>query len=455
MQNQPSPLWESLGEFVQQLMKQHQVPGVALGILHQGQISTTGFGLTNVEHPLPVTAGTLFQIGSITKTFVGTAIMRLVESDHLNLDATVRTYIPDFRVADETASASATVRHLLTHTGCWAGDFFHATGPGEDALARYVADMADLPQLAPLGSQWSYNNAGFSVAGHIIERVTGQSFEAALKQLVLEPLGLARSFLVPGDVMTHRFAAGHEEGEDGPRVARPWPLERSSRPQGGLVCDVNDLLRYARFHLGQGQAEDGVRILSSVSLARMQVPQVQVWDRVSWGLAWRTEGIGSARQISHGGGTKGQVTLLALLPEQDLALAVFTNASRGGFVTDGVRRWVLQHYLGLEDAKPGPIEAKEEELAEYAGRYRGFFNDLELGMLGGKLIGQMRYKRSFPSEEVPPQPAPPPMSVGLCEKDRLLVLDGRAKDTLGDIIRKPDGAIGWLRFGGRLHIREE
>ena len=455
MQSQPSTPWESLAEFVQQLMKQHQVPGVALGILHQGQISTAGFGLTNVEHPLPVTESTLFQIGSITKTFVGTAIMRLAESDHLNLDATVRTYIPDFRVADEVASASATVRHLLTHTGCWAGDFFHATGPGDDALARYVADMADLPQLAPLGSQWSYNNAGFSVAGHIIERVTGQTFEAALQELVLEPLGLARSFLVPGDVMTHRFAAGHDQSDDGPQVARPWPLERSSRPQGGLVCDVNDLLRYARFHLGDGRTENGKMLLSPDSLAQMQAPQVQVWGNAAWGLTWRTEEIAGTRQISHGGGTRGQITLLVLVPERELALAVLTNGSQGGLVTDAVRRWILQEYLDMDDVKPEAIQTPDGELAQYAGYYRGFFNDAELGMLGGKLVGQITYKRGFPGEQVPPRPAPPPMSIGLCETDRLLVLDGRAKDTLGDIIRKPDGTIGWLRFGGRLHTREE
>lgn len=455
MQNHHPTTWDRLGEYIQRLMQQHQVPGVAVGIVHQGQTATAGFGLTSIEHPLPVTPGTLFQIGSITKTFVGTAIMRLIERGQLDLDATVRTCIPDFRVADEAASAGATLHHLLTHTGCWAGDFFHATGAGDDALARYVADMADLPQLAPLGSLWSYNNAGFSVAGRIIEQVTGQTFEAALHELVLAPLGLARSFLVPGDVMTHRFAVGHDEGEDGPEVARPWPLERSSRPMGGLVCDVPDLLHYARFHMGDGQAGDGTPVLSAASLARMQAPQMPVWGNAAWGLTWRIEEIGGTRQISHGGGTKGQITLLALLPEQDLALAVLTNANPGSHVTDGVRRWVLKEYLGLEDPKPGPIEATEEDLARYAGHYRGFFNDLELGMLGGKLIGQLTYKRSFPSEEVPPQPAPPPMSVGLCEKDRLLVLDGRARDTLGDIIRKPDGSIGWLRFSGRLHIRED
>jgi CubicO group peptidase (beta-lactamase class C family) len=447
----PEAMWNRLGEFVTQMMKQKDVPGVAVGILHDGEMAAAGFGVTNLDHPLPVTDRTLFQIGSITKTFVGTAIMRLVEKGKLDLDATVRTYIPEFKVADETASAMATLRHLLTHTGGWAGDFFHNTGGGDDALARYVADMADLPQLAPMGTVFSYNNAGFSVAGYIIELATGKIFQAALQDLVLEPLGLERSFLEPGDVMTHRFVVGHTLGEDGLEVARPWPLERSGYPQGGIVCDVRDLLCYARFHLGDGRAEDGTQVLSPESISQMQSPQVTVWGSEARGLAWGIEEVGGAQEISHGGGTNGQITWLALIPERDFALAVLTNAEEGGPVTEEVHRWILKEFLGLEDPKPAPMEVSEDELAQYAGRYQGYFGDVELAMLCGKLVCQVIYKRGFPSEDVPPPPAPPPMSLGLCEKDRLLVLDGRFKETKADAIRKEDGSIGWLRLSGRLH----
>ncbi len=443
--------WNQLGDLVTRLMKQKDVPGVAVGILHEGEIAAEGFGVTNLDAPMPVTDRTLFQIGSITKTFVGTAIMRLVEKGKLDLDATVRTYILEFKVADETASTEVTLRHLLTHTGGWAGDFFHNTGGGDDALARYVADMADLPQLAPMGTIFSYNNAGFSVAGRIMELITGKSFQEALKDLVLEPLGLEHSFLEPGDVMTHRFVVGHTLGDDGAEVARPWPLERSGYPQGGIVCDVRDLLRYARFHLGDGRAEDGTQVLSPESMSQMQSPQVTVWGNEARGLTWGIDEVGGAREISHGGGTNGQITWLALIPERDFALAVLTNAEEGGPVTEQVHRWILKEFLGLEDPKPAPMEVSEEELAQYAGRYQGYFGDVELGMLCGKLVGQVIYKRGFPSEDVPPPPAPPPMSLGLCEKDRLLVLDGRFEETKADAIRKEDGSIGWLRVGGRLH----
>ena len=447
--------FDRLGKFVAAMMEKTGLPGVAVGVLHEGETCTAGFGVTNVDHPLPVTDKTLFQIGSITKTFTGTAVMRLVEMGRLELDATVRTYLPDFKVADETAASQATIRHLLTHTGGWVGDFFDDTGAGDDALPRYMANMAGLEQLAPIGTVWSYNNAGFSLAGYVIETVTGQSYQVALTELVLEPLGLKNVYFDPGDVMTHRFAVGHNVTEEGTQVARPWPLPRSVYPAGGITCHVEDLLCYARFHLGDGATEDGTRLLEPESMSLMHSPQVTVWGaHEAIGLAWFIEDMDRTRQISHGGGTTGQVSLLALVPEHDFAIAIVTNANRGGFVTRDVSRWALKHYLGLEITDPAPLESTEEELAPYVGRYVRPFSEIELGILGGKLVGQMTPKGGFPAKDSPPPPTPPPMSLALCEKDRLLVLDGDYKDARVDIIRKPDGSIGWLRAGLRIHVPE-
>jgi CubicO group peptidase (beta-lactamase class C family) len=446
--------WDRLGEMVTQMMKKTGVPGVAVGILHKGETATAGFGVTNAEHPLPVTDETLFQIGSITKTFTGTALMRLVEARQVELDATVQTYLPDFKVDDEAAAAQVTVRHLLTHMGGWEGDYFHDTGAGDDALARYVADMAGLKQLTPPGTVWSYNNAAFSVVGRIIEVVTGKTYEAALKESVLQPLGLQHSFLDPGDILTHRFVVGHQLGDEGAQVARPWPLPRSAYPAGGITCDVQDLMRYARFHLGDGRAEGETRLLSAETLAAMHSPQVVVWGKEAWGLSWSVDDTAGTRMISHGGGTNGQITLLLLVPEHEFAIAILTNANRGGSVTHKVSQWALKQYLGLEMSDPTPLEASVEDLAAYVGLYSRPTVDVELGILGGRLIGQLIFRGHFPTEDSPPPPPPPPTSLGLCEKDRLLVLDGEAKGDKADILRKPDGSIGWLRTGGRIHVRQ-
>jgi CubicO group peptidase (beta-lactamase class C family) len=135
--------------------------------------------------------------------------MRLVEEGKLSLDEPIRTYLPDFTMRDPAVAEGATTRHLMTHTGGWEGDFFPDTGYGDDALAKFVNLMAQLPQLTLLGTVCSYNNAGFSLAGRVIEAVTGKTCEAALKDLVLRPLGLKRSYLFPAHVMLHGFAVGH------------------------------------------------------------------------------------------------------------------------------------------------------------------------------------------------------------------------------------------------------
>jgi CubicO group peptidase (beta-lactamase class C family) len=362
--------FEALCGFVQNKMASKRIPGAAVGVLYEGEAYTAGLGVTNVEHSLDVTEDTLFQIGSISKTFTCTALMRLVEANKIDLDATVRTYIPDFRVADEDVSAAVTVRHLLTHMEGWDGDFFHDTGAGDDALARYVTDLCDREQIAPLGAVWSYNNSGFGIAGRLTELVTGQRYEDALKELVLEPLGLERCYFGAGDVITHRFAVGHQSKGSEVGVARPWPLPRYACSMGGIVCPVGDLLRYARFHMGNGAAEDGTELLKPETMSVMQSPQAQIWgDKENIGLSWFVREVGRVRTVGHGGGTTGQISLLTMVPERQFALAVFTNSGDGGGVTEGATRWALQEYLGVEQEKPEPIESTEEDLAQYVGLY--------------------------------------------------------------------------------------
>ena len=249
-------LFAGICDRIPDAMAKNKVPGVALGIMSEGREFTRGFGVTNVHHPLPVDEKTLFQIGSTTKTFTATAVMRLVEAKQLALDQPIRHYLADFAMRDPEVTAKITMRHLLTHTGGWDGDFFPDTGNGDDALARYVKLMADLPQLTPLGTILSYNNSAFSLAGRVIEMVTGKTYEAALKELVLEPLGLKRSFLFPTDAMTHSFAVGHATIGDRTIVLRPWQVTRACAAAGGIAASMKDQLRYARFHMGDGTAED-------------------------------------------------------------------------------------------------------------------------------------------------------------------------------------------------------
>ena len=223
-------------------MHSAQVPGLAIGIFREGIHACAGFGVTSVENPLPVHADTLFQIGSISKTFTATAAMCLVERGKLELDAPIRTYLPDFRLADENAAATVTLRHLLTHSGGWE-DRMRDTGESDDAVAGLVASLLDVPQMFAPGTNWSYSNTGLTVAGRVIEAVTGKVYDDALHELVLEPLGLDRTFLRPMDVMTYRFATGHRPSPSGAQVVRRWIVPRQARPAGGVITSARQLLR--------------------------------------------------------------------------------------------------------------------------------------------------------------------------------------------------------------------
>ena len=357
----------ALHEMVKASMERHAVPGAALGIYDGGVEHTEGFGVTSVENPLPVDPDTIFQIGSITKTVTATTIMVLSERGMLDLDEPVRNYLPELRLADEEVARKVTTAHLLTHLGGWVGDVFEDTGSGEDALEKIVKRLADTPQLTPLGEVWSYNNSGFYVAGRVVEVVSGKAFEAAVRELVLSPLGMNRSFFFPGEVMAYRFAMGHLVRDGEPSVSRPWALSRNFAPAGGLASSAKDQVCYARFHLGG--VRDDTEILGELSLRRMRRARVSGEGDDEQGLAWKLSEVGGSRFVAHSGDTIGQNSTLWMVPENDFAFVLLTNADRGDLVCEEVSRWVRREFLDVEEEEPEPIEVARGELEEYAGRY--------------------------------------------------------------------------------------
>lgn len=446
--------FEKLGELVTSLMKKHQVPGTAVGVWNEEKVNTAGFGITSVEHPLAVTADTLFQVGSISKTVTATMIMMLVEAGKVDLEATFQSYFPDFRVKDETAAAQATIRHMLTHTSGWAGDVFEDTGQGDDAAVRYMALMADVQQLAPIGTFWSYNNANFYLLGHLIEMVTGESYKSAAQKMVFELLGMTHTFLDPADVITHRFVVGHQNSGDTVKVGRPWAMSRATYPVGGIMTCVADLLAYARFHMGDGKTADGQRLLKPESLALMQQPHFEIGGKdQAIGLSWFINDRNGIRLLSHGGGTKGQISRLVVAPSRNFAFAIFTNSDEGGHITENATRLVLMEYLGIETVDPKPIEAEEVSLAEFFGPYSRPYADIEITPENGHLIGQVTYKQGFPNRDIPPAPPPPPAILAFYETDKVIAVDENFEHARGEFFRHPDGSLGWFRWGGRLYRR--
>jgi CubicO group peptidase (beta-lactamase class C family) len=440
-------------------MERLQVPGVAIGMISGPEFYTVEFGSTSLNNPLPITADTLFQIGSITKTITALAAMRLVDAGLLNLDTPIRTYIPDLRLADETVAQRVTLRHVFTHTGGWLGDYFDDLGPGDDALAKMVSRMVNLPQETPLGEIWSYNNAGFYLAGRVLELMSGKTYEAAVKELVLDPIGMTNSFFFPADLMTYRFVVGHDAvypGEErSPRVLTPWALARSGNAVGGLACSVIDLLRYARFQMGDGRTETGERLLSAESLRKMHTPTVAAANGEAMGLAWFIREANGVRLIRHGGATTGQMATFTAAPERQFAFAALTNSERGSELYQPLSRWALEQFLGIQERDPEPLAAPEEQLAEFVGVYQAAADDLKVSLRQGELVLEEIPKGGFPAQDSPPSPPPPPVRMALCGPDRVIVLDEPGRGNQGEFLRDAEGRLVWFRFGGRVHKKME
>ena len=437
----PHSRFETLNEVARDSLERFGVPGASIGVYHEGVEDAAGLGVTSTEHPLEVDAETLFQIGSITKTVTGTLAMQLVEQGELDLDAPIRRYLPALRLADDDVAERVTMRHLLTHTGGWFGDHFADPSRGDDALERILPELAELPQLAPLGQLWSYCNSGFYVAGRVIEVLTRRPFETAARELVLEPLEMESSFFFSEEVLSHRFAVGHRDEDGRTIVARPWSLARAASAAGGITSSVRDLLRYARFHFEWPPGP------------HMREPQIETDDPGrKMALTWFVREVDGLVFAEHDGGTNGQIARLMLAPEAGFALAILTNHSPAGSdVLREVTRHALRLYLGIDARDPEPRNLSHEQLAEFAGVYSNPWSEIELRAADGRLVGQTTFKAGFPTKDTPPLPPPPPATLAFYDTDRVFVEGGPLTGSRGDFVRDDEGRLAWFRSGGRLH----
>ncbi len=442
---------QELKEIAQREMRELQVPGVAVGLTVNGLDYTFGFGITHIENPLEITSRTLFRIGSTTKTITGQIIMMLVDQGKVNLDDKVRKYLPNFKVQDEYASANVTVRQLLNHTAGWDGDIFFDTGSGDDALEKYVAKMAEVGQQTPLGELFTYNNASLNIAGRIIEVVTGKTYEDAVQDMVLNPLGMDNSFFSLGEVMMHRFAMGHMLKDGKLEIGRPYAESRASAACGGLISDAVDQMKYARFHMGDGRTPSGERLLSEQSMRLMQTPVIDASGDTWIGITWHINDVGGVRIVSHGGSTVGQQSAFWMAPAEKVAMTVLTNQDGGIVLHERLCRWVQEHFLGAVEILPEPLILSETELAEYTGDYvMAQTGDVfTVTPKDGVLVMTHTVGDYSGVFDTPPDPYPP-MRMGIYEPNHYIFIDDPFKDLKGGFLRGPNGKVVWMSIGGRI-----
>ncbi|WP_433523925.1 serine hydrolase domain-containing protein [Nocardia pseudovaccinii] len=448
---------QELIEFVSGAAEQLGVPGVAVGVLADGREEFACHGVTSIVNPLPVDADTMFVVGSVSKTFTATALMRLVAHGRVELDAPVRRYVPEFATADEI-----TVLQLLNHTAGLEWKLGVDPGEGNDALARHAAELAATPLIAEPGGRASYSQAGFNLAGRIVENVTGLTFEQAVFSLLFEPIGLAHSCYAVNDVMTRRFAVGHNADADGKfAVARQWKDNRSNNPGGGVATSVSDLLRWARFHLGDGRTESGERLLPTEELHRMRNQTVELRGTTlgdAFGICWFLRDIDGVATIGHGGSGNGQFADLLLVPEHDFAVTVVSNAGpdAGLAFNRAVVTWALEHYLGVVERDPEPLPYDQARAAEIVGHYENEMMRLTLDSDGTGLTIACAIKPEFRAAtdtELPPDL--PPATLGLLPGDTgdYIVTDGGLVGQRGFFTRDQDGVVTGIDLAGRLFAR--
>lgn len=371
--------------------RENRVPGAAVAVSDGDQVIELATGVLNLNTGVTATPDSLFQIGSITKTLTSTLTMQLVEAGLVDLDAPVRRYVPELATSDPDAADAVTVRHLLSHTSGLPGDVFTDFGRGDDAVVRYVEALKDHAQMYTPGAMFSYCNAGFSVLGLLVQRIRElPSWEAALREHLITPLGLTHMATLPEEALFFRVAAGHIDvpseagGSDGSggsggsgdsdqperrqRVAPAW-LPRSTAPAGSSICArPRDLLAFARVHMNGGLAADGTRILSADSVAAMQEQQVGLPGSGKllgdgWGLGFTLLDRPGGRVVGHNGGTIGQASQMRFAPDKGVGYAVLTNGGDALPVFEAIERAVFGTLAGIEaqgrDMPPDPPVAVE------------------------------------------------------------------------------------------------
>jgi CubicO group peptidase (beta-lactamase class C family) len=451
----------NLAQFVEATVEKFKIPGVAVGVWADGKEIYVCGGVTSLENPLPVDKDTLFVLGSVTKTFTATTLMRLVAEGKVEFDAPVRQYVPEFKLADEQAANRITVLNLLNHTSGLDWRIDVDSGEGDDALAREVAKLAEWKLVASPGARASYSQVGYDLIGRIIEKVTGKTYEQAVASLIFEPLELSHSLFLRDDVMTRRFAVGHTPDENGNlTIARPWKHWRSNNPGGGLASSVADQLRWARFHLGDGHSKNGTQVLPVEVLRQMQeqtvaLPGSSLGDAL--GICWFLRKVDGIQTIGHGGSANGQFAELLIVPERNFAVVSLSNSNPNGIpFNQVVVRWALENYLGLVDSDPEPIPFDAMWAQEIVGSYQNDFMTLTIETDGTGMSIDTRIKpeiRAGAKTELPPDAEPADIGLLPGDQDEYIIINGAYKGLRGIFTRDQDGVIVGVDLAGRIFKR--
>lgn len=351
--------------------RKHDTPGAVFGVLQldrSPEPQSFASGVTSIDTGITMDEDTLVQIGSISKTHTATLVMQLVEEGLVDLDAPIRTVLPDFALADQQAAETVTMRHLLTHTSGIDGDIFRDTGRGDDCVQKYVDSLGDAEQLFAPGESWSYCNTGFIIAGRVVEVLRGKVWDEVLQERIFEPLGLEQSTTLAEQTALHRFAVGHLGRGAEQRTSPEFTIMRSTGPAGLITSSSNDVLRYARAVIHSDPA-----LLQATSWAELVKAQVDVSATCpiaeQWALGWCLPEVAGGPCLNHNGSTFGQNSFLYIFPEAGVALFFSANGGNASAAFRELGTEVAAHFAAATLPVPFVPDGQGDSLAQAAGHY--------------------------------------------------------------------------------------
>ena len=381
-------------------MEEHDIPGGVVVLVADGDIAhAQGYGHTDLDRHTPVDPQrTRFDIGSVSKLLTATAVMQQVEQGRLDLQADVNTYLVDVQVP-QGFGQPVTAAHLLTHTAGFAERYLLGSMVSEPGQAAPLAEsLTPLPErIRPPGIAHQYDNTGIALAGHLVERVSGETFEDYMATHILEPLRMERSTYgqpVPDaeDVIPHEMVPGL--GTTGPVP----PVYVTTTPTGGLWTTGEDIAAFMLAHLGEGE-HDGVRILEPGTVGRMHATQFTPHPAMAGiGYGFFEHDGGTYRGVQHGGSWVGASAHLYLVPDADLGFFVAFNHGAGVELAHELIYQALERSFPDTDQTVAEPATDDTDLGALAGQYRWNRHDRTTFMRLVSTLAGIRLQVSDPGD---------------------------------------------------------
>lgn len=345
---------EKLSEGAEHEMSSWPIPGMVI-VVSDGEktIWSKAYGHSDLVGETPLSPDSVFRIGSISKLFTDIALMRLAEEGKVDLDAPVTDYIPEFSPKN-AFSAAITLRQLMSHRSGLVreppvGHYFADSEPG---LAETVLSLNDTSLVAPPGELVKYSNAGVAVVGYVIERVTGKPYDEAVMETVLSPLRAEGFWFYNNDSVRKRMPEGLIGSHDDV-FSEALVYDFGMAPAANLYATPEALLMFARALMNGGQAQGGERIVSRETLEMMWAP-TRGEEGQSFGIGFQLGEIDGRKLVYHGGAVYGFNTRLYMLPEEQLAIAVFSTLDQSSATTKRLARYGLRAMLAASRGQPLP-----------------------------------------------------------------------------------------------------